>query len=52
LLLLSDFVAGVPKELMLYGSVRALNHWSHFAIGRNVFKMRDLGLRLGTEVGM
>lgn len=28
---LSDFVAGVPKGLMLYGSVRRLNH--HFRFG-------------------
>lgn len=34
---LLDFVAGVPKGLMLYGSVRKLNHHSYFAFNSSVF---------------
>ena len=30
---LSDFVAGVPKGIMLYGLVRSPHHYSHFEKG-------------------
>lgn len=40
---LSDFVAGVPKGLMLYGSVRRLNH--HFHLG--AFGMGEHGTNVG-----
>lgn len=47
----SDFVAGVPKGLMLYGSVRKLNHHSHFGSHFDAFRMRILGFRLGADTG-
>lgn len=36
----SDFVAGVPKGLMLYGLVRKSNHRSHFDFQFGAFGMR------------
>ena len=47
---LSDFVAGVPKGLMLYGLVRKLHHHS-FGFHLGPFRMGDLGFRLGTDAG-
>ncbi len=47
----SDFVAGVPKGLMLYGSVRKLNHCSHFGSHFGALITRGLGFRLGTDTG-
>lgn len=37
----SDFVAGVPKGLMLYGLVRKPNHHSHFDFQFGAFGMGD-----------
>lgn len=48
---LSDFVAGVPKGPMLYGSVRKFNHHSHFGFHSGPLRMGDLGFRLGTDTG-
>uniref|UniRef100_A0A673CM02 Integrin, alpha 5 (fibronectin receptor, alpha polypeptide) n=1 Tax=Sphaeramia orbicularis TaxID=375764 RepID=A0A673CM02_9TELE len=46
-----DFVAGVPKGLMLYGSVRKLNHHSHFGFHCDALRFRALGFKLGTDIG-
>lgn len=47
----SDFVAGVPKTLMLYGSVSTPNHHSHFGFHLSAFRMGGLGFRLGPDAG-
>lgn len=46
----SDFVAGVPKGLMLYGLVRKLN-CSHFGSNLDAFMMKDLSFRFETDTG-
>jgi len=47
----SDFVAGVPKGLMLYGSVRKLHQRSHFGSHFGAFRMKVLGFRFGANTG-